>query len=241
MPGLRPASPRIVAISSNDAVLYPDDTPDGLRRGRANSASDSLTATTRPRRSPKAYQAACTPDFYLFDAGQHLVYRGQFDEAARQHVPVTGKDLRAAIDAVLAGARRRRTAAQHRLQHQVEVIAPRPLDTRNKRRKIRAGWVCLIGKGCNVMRLLDRNATDKEDVRHMTRSELDSLGITILDKRNLVPPVHVLRTNLDARARRQRQAAVRLLALSPEPAIIEPAADPAVAWHNETGGLTVAT
>ena len=64
------------------------------------------------------------------------------------------------------------------------------------------------------MRLLDRNATDKEDVRHMTRSELDSLGITVLDKRNLVLQCTCLRTNLDARARRQRQAALRLLALS---------------------------
>jgi hypothetical protein len=52
----------------------------------------------------KAYQAACTPDFYLFDSGRSLVYRGQFDEARRGNtLPVTGKDLRAAIDAVLAG------------------------------------------------------------------------------------------------------------------------------------------
>ena len=63
------------------------------------------------------------------------------------------------------------------------------------------------------MRLLDRKATDKEDVRHMTPTELDSLGIAIVDKRDLDPPVQGLWTDLGAGAGCQRQAAVRLLAV----------------------------
>ena len=70
----------------------------------------------------KAYRAACTPDIFLFDRGRRLVYRGQFDASRPGNgIPVTGKDLRAALDAVLAGktdfANSRR---QHRLQHQME-------------------------------------------------------------------------------------------------------------------------
>ena len=70
----------------------------------------------------KAYRAACTPDFYLFDGDQRLVYRGQFDASRPDSgIPVTGDDLRAAIDAVLAGkAAGGGAAAEHRLQHQVE-------------------------------------------------------------------------------------------------------------------------
>jgi thiol-disulfide isomerase/thioredoxin len=81
----------IVAISSNDAVQYPDDAPDGLRAMAKEEAAH-------------AYQAACTPDFYLFDETRHLVYRGQLDDSRPGNgIPVTGADLRAAIDAVLAG------------------------------------------------------------------------------------------------------------------------------------------
>ncbi len=71
----------------------------------------------------KAYRAACTPDIYLFDRQQKLVYRGQFDDSRPGNgVSVTGKDLRAALDAVLAGKPvRDGTNPQHRLQHQMEI------------------------------------------------------------------------------------------------------------------------
>ena len=70
----------------------------------------------------KAYRAACTPDFFLFDRDRKLVYRGQFDDSRPDSgIPVTGADLRAALDAVLAGKKAERpAAAQHRLQHQME-------------------------------------------------------------------------------------------------------------------------
>ena len=70
----------------------------------------------------KAYQAACTPDFFVFDREQKLVYRGQMDGSRPGNsVPVTGRDLRAALDAVARGqADRHRSEAQPRLQHQVE-------------------------------------------------------------------------------------------------------------------------
>lgn len=93
----------IAAISSNDAETYPADGPEGLKRqAEANGflfpyLYDATQAVAH------AYQAACTPDLYLFDADCKLVYRGQYDESRPGNgVPVTGKDLRAAIDALLA-------------------------------------------------------------------------------------------------------------------------------------------
>ena len=69
----------------------------------------------------KAYRAACTPDFYVFDRHRRLAYRGQMDSSRPGNgLPVTGEDLRAALDAVLAGRRRPRPEGQHGLQHQVE-------------------------------------------------------------------------------------------------------------------------
>ena len=94
----------IVAISSNDADNYPDDRPEGLKaQAQANGFTfpylyDEGQAVAR------AYKAACTPDLYLFDAGHKLVYRGQYDSSRPGNgIPVTGEDLRAAMDAVLAG------------------------------------------------------------------------------------------------------------------------------------------
>ena len=94
----------VVAISANDAANYPDDSP-------AKMALESKAAGyifpylyDETQEVAKAYQAACTPDIYLFDANQKLVYRGQFDDARPGNgAPVTGKDLRAAADALLAG------------------------------------------------------------------------------------------------------------------------------------------
>ncbi len=94
----------IVAISSNDAEGYPDDGPDGLRPMARELGFWFPYCYDDTQRVAKAYQAACTPDFFLFDAGRKLVYRGQFDDARPGNgVPVTGRDLRAAIDATLAG------------------------------------------------------------------------------------------------------------------------------------------
>jgi thiol-disulfide isomerase/thioredoxin len=94
----------IVAISSNDAVNFPDDGPEGLK----------LQAELMDFRFPylydesqdvaHAYRAACTPDFFLFDSNFKLVYRGEFDRSRPGNgIPVTGEELRAAMDAVLAG------------------------------------------------------------------------------------------------------------------------------------------
>jgi peroxiredoxin len=94
----------IVAISSNDSVNYPDDDPTHLaeQAGRAGFTFPYLLDDTQE--VAKAYRAACTPDFFLYDAEFRLVYRGEFDGSRpRNSVPVTGSSLRAAIDAVLAG------------------------------------------------------------------------------------------------------------------------------------------
>jgi len=94
----------ILAISSNDADAYPDDGPDGLRLMARELGFWFPYCYDDTQQVAKAYQAACTPDFFLFDAGRKLVYRGQFDDSRPGNgVPVSGRDLRAAIDAVLAG------------------------------------------------------------------------------------------------------------------------------------------
>jgi len=94
----------IVAISSNDAVQYPDDAPNGLRAMAKELDLTYPYCYDETQEAARAYQAACTPDFYLFDEIRHLVYRGQLDDSRPGNgIPVTGADLRAAIDAVLAG------------------------------------------------------------------------------------------------------------------------------------------
>ncbi len=94
----------IVAINANDVANYPDDSP-------AKMAEETQTAGyvfpylfDESQQVAKAYHAACTPDFFLYDAERKLVYRGQFDDSRPDNgKPVTGADLRAAADAVLAG------------------------------------------------------------------------------------------------------------------------------------------
>jgi len=94
----------IVAISSNDAASYPDDSPEGLKRQAKNNGFAFPYLYDESQAVAHAYNAACTPDPYLFDKDFKLVYRGQYDDSRpRNGVPVTGKDLRAAIDLVLAG------------------------------------------------------------------------------------------------------------------------------------------
>ena len=94
----------IVGIMSNDVERYPDDHPDRMREERADAGWTFPYLYDQSQQVAHAYRAACTPDLFLFDAEQRLVYRGQFDDSRpRNDLPVTGRDLRAALDAVLAG------------------------------------------------------------------------------------------------------------------------------------------
>jgi peroxiredoxin len=94
----------LVAVSSNDAANYPDDAPERLAEMAGEEGFAFPFLYDESQETAKAYTAACTPDFFLFDAGRRLVYRGQFDASRPGNgVPVTGRDLRAALDAVLAG------------------------------------------------------------------------------------------------------------------------------------------
>ncbi len=94
----------VVGISSNDATTHPDDGPDKMAEAAKAYGFTFPYLYDESQAVAKAYQAACTPDFFLFDADGKLVYRGQFDGARpRNDVPITGTDLRAAADAVLAG------------------------------------------------------------------------------------------------------------------------------------------
>jgi len=94
----------IVAISSNDAVTHPADNPAGLKAQAEQFGFVFPYLYDESQSVAKDYKAACTPDFFLFDSKVKLVYRGQFDDSRPGNdIPVTGKDLRAAIDTVLAG------------------------------------------------------------------------------------------------------------------------------------------
>jgi len=94
----------IVAISANDAANYPDDSPAKIAEEAKTFGYPFPYLHDESQTVAKAYHAACTPDFFLFDAGRKLVYRGQFDGSRPGNkVPVTGSDLRAAADALLAG------------------------------------------------------------------------------------------------------------------------------------------
>ena len=100
----QPRGLAVVAINSNDVEAYPQDGPDGMRAEAAQSGYVFPYLLDASQAVAKAYRAACTPDFFLFDAGRRLVYRGQFDDSRPgTGRPVTGADLRAAIDATLAG------------------------------------------------------------------------------------------------------------------------------------------
>lgn len=94
----------IVAISSNDVSTHPADSPEKMREEKRDAGYTFPYAFDATQAVAKAYGAACTPDFFLFDAAHRLAYRGRFDAARpEQPTPVTGSDLRAAVDAVLAG------------------------------------------------------------------------------------------------------------------------------------------
>lgn len=92
----------IVAISSNDITTHPGDAPDKMKEMAATLGFNFPFCYDESQEVAKAYTAACTPDFFLFDSNNTLVYRGQFDDSRPGNdVPVTGKDLKAAIEEVL--------------------------------------------------------------------------------------------------------------------------------------------
>lgn len=94
----------IIAISSNDPVSHPDDAPERLKDMAQSLGLTFPLCFDETQAVAKAYKAACTPDFYLFDTRRRLVYRGQLDDSRPgNNKPVTGRDLRAAIDALLSG------------------------------------------------------------------------------------------------------------------------------------------
>ena len=92
----------IVAISANDVANYPDDSPEKLEQMAQKLNFNFPVCYDESQEVSKAYTAACTPDFFLFDRDNKLVYRGQLDDSRPStDIPLTGKDLRSAIDAVL--------------------------------------------------------------------------------------------------------------------------------------------
>ena len=94
----------VVGINSNDGANYPDDRPEMMAREKAAVGYIFPYLYDESQEVAKAYKAACTPDFYVFDKDQNLAYRGQMDGSRPGNaIPVTGKDLRAALDAVLSG------------------------------------------------------------------------------------------------------------------------------------------
>ena len=100
----QPRSVAIVGINSNDVANYPEDNPARMKEEVKTAGYLFPYLYDETQAAAKAYRAACTPDFYLFGKDRKLVYRGQLDESRPGNgIPVTGKDLRAALDAVLAG------------------------------------------------------------------------------------------------------------------------------------------
>jgi len=94
----------MVGINANDTVNYPADSPAKMKSEAASAGYIFPYLHDESQAVAKAYRAACTPDFFLFDDRRRLFYRGQFDDSRPGNgVAVTGKDLRAALDAVLAG------------------------------------------------------------------------------------------------------------------------------------------
>jgi peroxiredoxin len=94
----------VVGISSNDAVAFPDDSPEGMRAQAKRLGFTFPYLYDESQQVARAYDAACTPDFFLYDRDLKLVYRGQFDASRPSlNVPVTGGDLRRAVEALFAG------------------------------------------------------------------------------------------------------------------------------------------
>ena len=99
-----PQEVSIVAINSNDVATHPGDSPDNMRTEASTWGYEFPYVFDEDQSVARAYRAACTPDFYVFDADRRLVYRGQLDDSRpSNNIPVTGKDVRSALDAVLSG------------------------------------------------------------------------------------------------------------------------------------------
>jgi len=95
---------QVVAIASNSIDEFPEDGPEGMKEEAAEAGYTFPYLFDKDQKVAKAFKAACTPDLFLFDGNRRLAYRGQFDSSRpKSNVPVTGADLRAATDAVLAG------------------------------------------------------------------------------------------------------------------------------------------
>jgi peroxiredoxin len=94
----------IVAVSSNDVASHPEDSPEKMTLEKQQAGYVFPYLYDESQSVAQAYRAACTPDFFIFDKDRKLVYRGQFDDSRPDSgIPVTGADLRAALDAVLSG------------------------------------------------------------------------------------------------------------------------------------------
>ena len=100
----RPKGVGIVAINSNDIQAYPDDAPQHMKALAQAEGWTFPFLFDESQDIARAFRAACTPDFFVFDKERKLVYRGQLDDSRpKKDVPVTGRDLRAALDAVVSG------------------------------------------------------------------------------------------------------------------------------------------
>lgn len=100
----QPKNVSFIAISSNDVDNYPQDGPDKMKETAASEGYPFPYLFDESQQIAKDYQAACTPDFYIFDSELELVYRGQLDSSRPGNdLPVTGDDVRAALDALLSG------------------------------------------------------------------------------------------------------------------------------------------
>jgi len=100
----QPKGIKFIAISSNDADDYPEDSPEKMKQEAENAGYTFPYLYDETQEVAKAYDAACTPDFFIFDGDLALIYRGRFDDATPgRDLPVTGNDMRAALDNILAG------------------------------------------------------------------------------------------------------------------------------------------
>jgi peroxiredoxin len=94
----------VAGINANDVANYPDDSPEKMAIEKAEVGYTFPYLYDETQKTARAYKAACTPDFYVFDKNQKLVYRGQLDSSRPGNaLPITGKDLRSALEDVLAG------------------------------------------------------------------------------------------------------------------------------------------
>ncbi len=100
----RPKGVSFIAISSNDVVNFPDDSPEKMKMNAKEQGFSFPYLYDESQEVAKVYDAACTPDFFIYDKDLELAYRGQLDDSRPSNgLPVTGKDIRAALDLLLSG------------------------------------------------------------------------------------------------------------------------------------------